>query len=212
MSRILRVAVAVLVAAMLLLIPNRPVLAGSSVDPSTLNPPPQSISGPPGTVISCQANGRNIICQGLNTTQSWHGDIGTLCTRVDPSYTFDVAENYRQTWNFTWWYNAARDITRAQLHVQSTDVLTNTATGVTARNTGGVSDDLFFGTPGDWSSVTETLTGVSGRFSGRGSGNVIHDVGKALFLPDGSAIFHGQFDSAEDGQPYLPAICTALAA
>ena len=210
MKRTTRLAVIGLLTATLLLIPHTSAFAGASVDPSTLNPPPQLIS-PPGTAISCQANGPSISCQGVFTFSSTF-DNGAVCSTVNPSYTFDLVETVSLTQNYTWWYNAAGSLVHAQLHVQINDVATNTANGVTARSTGGGSDDLFFGTPGDFTTVTEKVTGITGRVTIQGSGTVVHDVGTFTISPTGMLTFHGEFDVLQEGQDAAVLVCNGLAA
>jgi hypothetical protein len=210
MRSVLRLVIVALFAGMLTIIPRTSALAGSYVDPSTLNPPPQLLS-PPGTVISCQTDGSNIICRGAYAFSGTF-DHGAECSQVNPSYTFDVAETYSITLNFTWLYNTAGNITNSQLRVQYSDVVTNTVNGVTARGIGGGTDDLFFGTPGDPTTITEKVTGVFGRYSIQGSGNVIHDVGTFTVSPTGMITFHGQFDSVQLGQDPFTALCNGLAA
>jgi hypothetical protein len=210
MKRTIRLVFIGLLTSMFVLIPRTLAFAGSSVDPSTLNPPPQAIS-PPGTAISCQMDGSNIICQGLFTFSSTF-DNGAVCSTVNPSYTFDVVETLSQTLNFTWWYNAAGSLVHAQLHVQLNDVATNTANGVTARSTSGGTDDLFFGTPGDFTTITEKVTGIFGRVTVQGSGTVVHDVGTFTISPTGMFTFHGEFDILQEGQNAAVLVCNALAA
>lgn len=212
MKLIARLAVVTLLPAVLFLTANRPVFAGSSVDPNTLNPPPATMNVPPGTVFSCTANGPNIICQGTFAVSGNNVDRGAYCAGVDPSYTFDMHESYKVTYNYTQWYNAHGDITRGHVHVTVNADWINAENGIRAQVTSGYVDALLFATPADWNTVTEPLTGDLTKVSVHGGGTVFQDAGRLVFLyADGSLGFHGHFDSLELGLDSGTALCQGLA-
>ena len=210
MSHLLRLTVVVLLATMLTLVPRASTFAGSTVDPSTLNPPPTDFL-PPGTQVTCELDAGNIICR-ATFASSFSGNIGPVCAGTNPSFTFDVMLDARSTDDVTFRYNTSGSLVEATDHSVFAVRNTNAATGVFAINSGGLTLTVTLTTPGDISTATFRFAGLFGKWVVQGSGQVAHDVGLAIFPPVGPAIFHGPHDFLQLGQDVFGNMCNAIAA
>ena len=143
-----------------------------------LNPPP-----PPGA--TCQTTGQGTICQGSVTGTDVNLDTGVSCG------SFQVLLNGTFTVRFTLFYNQAGNGTQGVFHVREVGTLSNSLTGTSVPFEAAVTETLTFATPGDFSTVTATYTGQVYTVTLPGSGLILHDVGIAVFAPDGTITFEG---------------------
>ena len=144
----------------------------------TLNPPP-----PPGA--TCQTTGQGTICQGSDTFTDVNLDIGVSCGSFHILQSDTVAER------FTIFYDQAGNVTQAVFHDRAQGTFANSVTGTSVPFEGTVTQTDTFATPGDFSTVTLTYTGDVFKVTLPGSGLILHDVGRAVFAPDGTITFEG---------------------
>ena len=81
-------------------------------------------------------------------------------------------------------------------------------TGTSVPERESATDTQTFATPGDFSTVTSTLTGQLMKVTLPGSGLIVHDVGRVVFAPDGSITFEGGPHQLTDNQQQQ--LCAAL--
>ncbi len=143
-----------------------------------LNPPP-----PPGA--TCQTTGQGTICQGSFTGSDVNLDIGVSCG------SFQVLQNGAFTVRFTRFYNQAGNVTQGVFHAREVGTLSNSVTGTSVPFEEAFTQTNTFATPGDFSTVTVTVTGQVYTVTLPGSGLILHDVGRAVFAPDGTITFEG---------------------
>ena len=142
-----------------------------------LNPPP-----PPGA--TCQTTGQGTICQG-SFTGSESFDTGVSCG------SFQILQSDTFTVRFTIFYNQAGNVTQAVFLIRAEGTLSNSVTGKSVPFEGDFTRTDTFATPGDFSTVTATFTGQVYKVTLPGSGLILHDVGRAVFAPDGTITFEG---------------------
>ena len=153
-------------------------VAVHSVAAQGLNPPP-----PEGA--TCQTTGQGTICQGSFTFSDVNADTGISCG------SFQVLESVTATVRFTIFYNQAGNVTQAVFHLRLVGTLSNSVTGTSVPFEAAFTVTLTFATPGDFSTVTATFTGQVYKVTLPGSGLILHDVGRAVFAPDGTITFEG---------------------
>ncbi len=141
-----------------------------------LNPPP-----PPGA--TCDTTGQGTICQGTFTNSVVNMDSGVSCG------SFQVLQSNTFTRRFTIFYNQAGNATQEVFHVRAVGTLSNSVTGKSVPFEGAWTSTLTFATPGDFSTVTLTVTGQVYTVTLPGSGLILHDVGRVVVAPDGTITF-----------------------
>ncbi len=165
---------------------------------ATLTPPP-----PPGA--ACQATGSGTFCQGSRTFSATSVPTGISCG------TFDVLTTFNDTETYELRYNAAGLAVEGTFHENVVGTYINAVTGKSITNNGHATVVDSFGTPGDPSTVTQTLNGQLGISTGQHVGLVAHDVGTITFDPNGTILFEGGPHNSIDNTPaYVQAVCTAL--
>jgi hypothetical protein len=161
-----------------------------------LNPPP-----PPGA--TCDTTGQGTICQGSFTFSDVNADIGV-------SYgSFQVLESDTATVRFTIFYNQAGNVTQAVFHLRLVGTLSNSVTGKSVPEEATFTETDTFATPGDFSTLTRTITGQVVTVTLPGSGLILHDVGRVVFAPDGTITFEGGPHQELHNQ--VQQLCAALA-
>ena len=155
-----------------------PALAGSPVDPSTLNPVPPDI-------YTCEADGPKTICRASVEDTIDGGDIGLLCGNQPifewTTTTFDVIR----------YYDADRNLIRRTGHGSLSGFFSLSPSGAepTIDVIAHSSWRELFTVPGDLDSGLETEHGLinhTGGSSAPGFGVDLHAAG--LVLPDGTFV------------------------
>ena len=160
-----------------------------------LNPPP-----PPGA--TCQTTGQGTICQGSDTFSDVNLDTGLSCG------SFQILQSDTVTARFTLFYDQAGNVTQAVFHDRAQGTFSNSVTGQSVPFEGTVTETLTFATPGDFSTVTTTYTGDVFKVTLPGSGLILHDVGRAVFAPDGTITFEAGPHQLLHGE--VQKLCAAL--
>ena len=160
-----------------------------------LNPPP-----PPGA--TCQTTGQGTICQGSFSNSDVNADIGLSCG------SFQILESATATIGFTMFYNQAGNVTQTLFHFRLVGTLSNSVTGTSVPEKDDFNQTTTFATPGDFSTVTVTITGADFRVTLPGSGLILHDVGRVVFAAGGTITFEGGPHQVLENQ--LQKLCAAL--
>jgi hypothetical protein len=181
--RILRCLVALLLSlAAFTALSLRPVAA------QQLNPPPLAGS-------SCHVTGSGTICHGTSTFS--FSATGVSCG------SFLIVQSADVTVRFTLFYNQDGNATRWMLRNAETGMFANSATGASVPFTGRFTQTFTFATPGDFSSVTITTTGLVDSVALPGEGVVLHDSGKVV-IAEGQIVFQsGPVSQEEQLCPFL---------
>ena len=165
---------------------------------ATLLPAP-----PPGAI--CQTTGTGTLCHGSETFNVTNAPTGISCG------AFEVLATFSGTVTYELRYNAAGLGTEGTFHENVVGTYINSVTAKTITNNGHATVVDIFGTPGDQSTVTQTLNGLLGIATGRQFGLVGHDVGTITFDPNGNILFEGgPHNSIDDPAGFAQAVCTAL--
>jgi hypothetical protein len=160
-----------------------------------LNPPP-----PPGA--TCHTTGQGTICQGSYTFSDVNEDLGLSCG------SFLALETATAPIRFTVFYNEEGNATQALFHVRLVGTLSNSVTGTSVPEEAHFTETQTFATPGDFSTVTITITGPDFKVTLPGSGLILHDVGRVVFAPDGTITFEGGPHQELHGE--VQKLCAAL--
>jgi hypothetical protein len=155
---------------------------------------------PPGA--TCNTTGQGTICQGSFTTGDENTDIGLSCG------SFQILETATGDTRFTIFFNRAGDVTQAVFHTSFAGTLSNSVTGASVHESGSGTTTDTFTTPGDFSTITSTLTGQVFKVILPGSGILVQDMGKVTFAPDGTITFEGGPHQVLHNQ--LQKLCAAL--
>ena len=155
----------------------------------------QGLNPPPPQGANCNTTGQGTICQG-SAPFSENFDTGLSCG------SFDILQSDSVTDRFTIFYDQAGNVTQAIFHDRAEGTFSNSVTGTSVTFEGTVTQTDTFATPGDFSTMTATFTGDIFKVTLPGSGLILHDVGRAVFAPDGTITFeagphqllHGQVD------------------
>jgi hypothetical protein len=160
-----------------------------------LNPPP-----PPGA--TCHTTGQGTICQGSFPFSDVNADIGISCS------SFQVLETATAPIRFIVLYNQEGNVTQGAFHVRLGGILSNSVTGASVPEEAHFTESQTFATPGDFSTMTITITGADFKVTLPGSGLILHDVGKVVFAPDGTITFEGGPHQQLHGE--VQKLCAAL--
>jgi hypothetical protein len=160
-----------------------------------LNPPP-----PPGA--TCQTTGQGTICQGSFTFSDVNAPIGVSCG------SFQVLESATAPIRFTVYYNEEGNVTQGIFHIRLVGTLSNSMTGTSVPEEAHYTETQTFATPGDFSTVTTTITGQDFKVTLPGGGLILHHVGRVVFAPDGTITFEGGPHQTLDNQ--VQKLCAAL--
>ena len=153
--------------------------AGTTVDPTTLNPVPPDL-------YSCQADGLNTICRGSVEGAVVGGDNGPICGD-EHFYEWSTGSS-----DVVRYYDANRNLVRRTGHESISGYFSLSPVGDPPRIDVIVHQNWVdeFTVPGDLSSELETVRGLIAHVGGSSSpgfGADLHASGR--FLPDGT--FHG---------------------
>lgn len=204
MTRVKRLMLAITLLGIMGILPSTTALAGQTVDPGTLHPPPFAPDA------TCTADGTSIICTADSTFTDTNLDVGPVCQAYGPSNTFDVIVNDAGRLHWTWRYTASGNLVEfiSQFQVHEMDV--NAATGRTGKQDTGRTLTITYDGAGN--ELSDRYTGNVLTATVQGSGVTFHDVGLATFLPD-QLIIHGPHDLLQMGNDSVyAAYCAALAA
>jgi len=164
------------------------VLAVRPVGAQGLNPPPLIGS-------SCHATGSGTICHGTST--SGFSASGVSCG------AFEIIQSADVITRATLFYNQDGNATRWVLHNEETGTFANSVTGASVPFIGHFTQTFTFVTPGDFSSVTITTTGLLDKVTLPGAGVVLHDAGKVV-VSDGQVVFQsGPVSQEQQLCPFL---------
>lgn len=164
------------------------VLAVRPVAAQALNPPPLV-----GSV--CHATGSGTICHGTSTSE--FSASGVSCG------AFEIIQSADVTTRATLFYNQDGNATRWTLHNDEVGTFANSVTGASVPFTGHFTQTFVFVTPGDFSSVTITTTGLVDKVTLPGEGVVLHDAGKVV-VSQGQIVFQsGPVSQEQQLCPFL---------
>jgi len=160
-----------------------PVLAASTVDPSTLIPPPPAEFNP-----VCKAVGDQTICDVTFTEPpALLQQTGILCG-TGPG-AFEILDSSTRSVDGKRFYNADRKLTERHFHDLVVGTLTNPLTGATLSYNQHDTDMHRLAVAGDISTGTEALS-VHQRVTTADGGTVLIDTGRSVFAdPDGTLLF-----------------------
>jgi hypothetical protein len=161
----------------------------------------QELTPPPPPGATCHTTGQGTICQG-SFTDVVNAPLGVSCG------SFQVLESATFTARFTVYYNEEGYVTQGRFHIRLVGKLSNSMTGTSVPEQEDATDAQTFATPGDFSTVTSTLTGQLIKVALPGSGLIVHDVGRIVFAPDGTITFEGGPHQLTHNQ--VQQLCAAL--
>lgn len=165
-----------------------------------LNPPP-----PPGT--TCKSTGNGTICHGTFTHPIFNPSEFTCGSGTN---SFGINESGASSQSVNLFYNRAGNATRGAFHVQSLTVtFSNAVTGKSVPESFHLVQTITFGTPGDFSTVTTTITGQLAKVTLPGSGIILLDAGKIVFDANGNIVFEAGKHQYVHAQ--VAKLCAALA-
>lgn len=155
----------------------------------------QGLNPPPLVGSSCHATGSGTICHGTSTFS--FSASGVSCGAFEIIQTADV------TVRATLFYNQDGNATRWVLHNGELGTFANSITGASVPFTGHFTQTFTFVTPGDFSSVTITTTGLVDKVTLPGEGVVLHDAGKVV-VSEGQVVFQsGPVSQEQQLCPFL---------
>jgi hypothetical protein len=181
-----------------------PGAGGASAAPPTA----PTLVPPPLDWYSCQTTGSGTVCHGTQDFSHTGGFDGT-CPQG-----FDILDNGAEHETGHRYYDRQGFLVKRVLHDvypvgDPRNVFYNSVTGKTVAYRADVIESDSFGVPGDFASVTATVTGELYSATLPGSGLLVHDVGTFMFAPDGEVLVdHGpkMLFSGDNA-----ALCAALA-
>jgi hypothetical protein len=197
--RIVRLVAVTVLAASLPLRSAHVTLADQNVDPGTLNPPP------PGSNVTCQATGSQILCRSSLTTNVSNLDLGPACQVYGSSFGFDLVATLDMTIDFTYRYDLSGSLQEDVAHVMFHETDVNGTTGQRVQITGS-----YTITRDDTTGILR-FAGQIGSMTSPGNGLLAHDVGLATFSPGSQPVIHGPHDLLT-GTDIFRLECGALAA
>lgn len=197
----------VCIIALLAAVSARSVYAGTSVDPSTLNPPPPVIFNP-----VCYAAGPGVICTVAFTETLGPDGTGLFCG--SGANSFEVVTSAGRTVNGRRFYDANKNLTERQYREVFEGTYNNPLTG--AYLTYNQSDTVIniLTVPGDLDTGTYHISGSTRVFTPAGA-TVLTDAGTSVLAADGTILSesaHHPFDAyyAYGDPNALQPICDAL--
>jgi hypothetical protein len=143
----------------------------------------QGLNPPPPQGATCHTTGQGTICQGSDTFSDVNIDTGQSCG------SFEILQSDTVTERFTIFYDQAGNVTQAVFHDRAEGTFSNSVTDNSVPFEGTANQTLTFATPGDFSTITTTFTGDIFKVTLPGGGLILHDVGRAVFEPDGTITF-----------------------
>jgi hypothetical protein len=161
----------------------------------------QGLTPPPPPGATCHTTGQGTICKGSFSFSVVNAPLGVSCG------SFQVLESANAPIGFTVFYNEEGNVTQGNFHIRLAGTLSNSMTGTSVPEQEHATDTQTFATPGDFSTVTSTLTGQLIKVTLPGSGLIVHDVGRVVFAPDGSITFEGGPHQLTDNQ--VQQLCAA---
>jgi hypothetical protein len=184
-----------------------PALAGQSVDPSTLNPPPPDFFN-----AVCSATGAGTICTLAFTQIEGPGGTGLICGSGPDS--FEAVSQDVRTVDGRRFYDQDNNLTERHFREVYVGTFSNPLTGAYLNFTQANTIIHRLAVPGDVDSGKEQIDG-SFRISLPGGGVVLTDAGATLLATDGSLLFsssHHPFDDyfINGDTSALQAICDGL--
>ena len=203
---IVRSAAAVVIVGLLLVSLPAAAVARTSVDPSTLTPPPPAAFDP-----VCYRDGVQTICDINFSDSAVNDDSGVLC----PSATGDLLQSQVRTVSGQRYYDSAGLLTRRHFHEDFVGSFTSADTGLTVQYSGHDTIDHYLSVPGDVTSGDFTVTGLQTRVYQAPGGTVVMQVGRAV-IEEASGNLIGEtgkfaFDRYFSGDPTaLEPLCQAL--
>jgi hypothetical protein len=206
-GRITRLMLICLVA-LLAAIPARPVFAGTSVDPSTLNPPV-----PPEFNPVCMAVGNGTICTTSFTQVEDPGGNGMICG--SGANSFEVVSADVRTVQGQRYYDQNKNLTQRHFREVYVGTFTNPLTGAYLNFTQADTVIHNLAIPGDTGTGTEKITGNTTVHLPNG-GTILITAGTGVFnVEDGTALFEAGPNPIEAYYAYgdlsaIQPICDAL--
>jgi hypothetical protein len=163
---------------------------------------------PPLDWYSCQTTGGGTVCHGTQDF-SHAGSFDGTCPQG-----FDILENGAQHETGHRYYDRQGFLVKRVLHDvypvhDPRNVFYNSVTGSTIAYRADVTESDTFGVPGDFDSITATVTGNLYTATSPGSGVLVHDVGTFTFAPDGEVLADHGPKMLFDGD--IGTLCAALA-
>jgi hypothetical protein len=180
MWQALRALVIVALSALALFVPPATASAGQSIDPSTLNPVP-----PAG--YSCQVDGANIICR-RSVSPAPYGPSDNQLFCGTGANAFDTYDSGVESQRSVRYYDQNGNVVRRVIVFDVDGQWSNALTGVSVPYEQHQITTDVLAVPGDFSSATETTTGVN-RFVLPHEGELLLDNGRVTTAPDGSVEF-----------------------
>jgi hypothetical protein len=175
--------------------------AAASPDPGvTLTPPPLSW-------YDCQTTGNGTVCHGKQDFSHTGGFDGS-CPQG-----FDILDNGAEHETGHRYYDRNGFLIKRVLHDvypvgDPMNVFVNSVTGKTVPYRADVIESDAFGVPGDFNSITATITGNLYTATQPGSGLLVHDVGTITFAPNGDVLQDHGPKMLFDGD--IAKLCAAL--
>jgi hypothetical protein len=196
----------VVVILLLGLAPGAVASGPTSVDPSTLTPPPN-----PNFTWSCTATPQRIICTGVEA-------IGAVDAEIDPAFSCDgvpILDTFTQVVTSVRTHDAAGRVIRNHL-VGTFDEIWRLqgTTGPLLTTRGRWTETIAYAEPGRLESRTITDTGTTLAVSAPGIGVIFQGTGRVRMNWDGSEILaiSGPQAFVEDFDGAIAAACAAFAA
>ncbi len=181
MSQAIRALVILAVVPLAIVASLASVLAGQSINPSTLNPPP---AVPP---FTCMGTGGGAICEkDIPPTPYGPSDNQIFCGTG--ANAFDTFDSGVESEKVTRYYDANLNLVRRVIKYDDDGQWTNAVTGVSVPYEQHQNITDVLGVPGDLNTITETTTGVN-RFVLPHNGLLALDNGRLTTDPNGDITF-----------------------
>lgn len=145
------------------------------------------LTPPPLSWYTCQTNGSGTVCHGKQDFSHTGGFDGS-CPQG-----FDILDNGAEHETGHRYYDRNGYLVKRVLHDvypvgDPMNVFYNSVTGKTVPYRADVVESDDFGVPGDFDSITATITGNLYSATLPGSGLLVHDVGTITFAPNGDVL------------------------
>jgi hypothetical protein len=169
------------VAVLFALVPQAVALAGQSVDPATLNPPP-----PPQFNPTCEAVGSGTICHLAFTDPPTIAE-GTGIHCGSGNNSFEVLDTSTRSVDGRRYYDRNGNLTQRHFREVFVGTLTNPLTNASVSYDQGDTVIQNLAIPGDTNTGTETITGLL-RIHLLNGGTILVDVGRSVMTTDGTIL------------------------